>query len=312
MNLKTKTYTMKKISVILFVIVVFISCKEKQAQNFSGDLNIPDAIFNYSAIGQGIPCILFAGAENLDKNLLPEEFLEHFNVIGANPDHLSEEVISKLTFDDILDDIERARKYLGIDKLVVFGHSMFSTLPLDFALKYPDNVRFTILTGSAPAFNERYFQAVDDYWESFATPERKEIYLSRMDSLMATDMTALSVGEQFIKQYLAGAPKYFYNPTFDCSDAWNNVEVNINFVNYYLGKLLSNMDNSEAYKSLQVPALIISGKYDFVCPHILWDGIAEKIPNAKYVLFDNAGHNPMLEIPDEYTNTVLAWVESLK
>ena len=79
---------MKKLTVLIFVFVVFISCNEKRQQNFSGDLNIPDAIFNYSAIGQGIPCILFAGAENLDKNLLPEEFLEHFNVIGANPDHV--------------------------------------------------------------------------------------------------------------------------------------------------------------------------------------------------------------------------------
>ena len=292
--------------------IKFSALFNEQQQNFSGKIEVPDAIFNYSAIGKGIPCILFAGAENLDKNLFPKEYLEHFNLIGANPDHVPESVINKLTYDDVLDDIEKARKYLGIDKIVVLGHSMFSPLPLDYALKYPENTLFTISMGSAPVFNEKFNQAVIDYWESFATQERKEIFQSRMDSLMATDIDSLSASEQFIKQYLAAAPKYFYNPTFDCSDAWKNVSINLNFVNHYFGKLIANRDNTAAYKSLQVPALIISGKYDFACPPVLWDGIVEEIPTAKYVLFENAGHNPMLEIPDEFTKTVLDWVESLK
>jgi proline iminopeptidase len=133
-----------------------------------------------------------------------------------------------------------------------------------------------------------------------------------MDSLMATDFNSLEPGKQLIKQYVAAAPKYFYNPRFDCTAVWDKVSVNMNFFNHYFGKLIANRDNSEAYKSLQVPALIISGKYDFICPHILWDGIVEEIPNAKYVLFENTGHNPMLEIPDEFTQTILDWVESLK
>ena len=287
------------------------NCVQKQP-SFSGDLDIPDAIFNYSATGKGIPCIALTGGENLDKNLYPKGFLEHFNLIGANPDYISEEVINNLTFDDILDDIERARKYLKVDKIVIMGHSMFSPLPLDYALKYPDNVLFTISTGSAPFFNQKYSEALDEYWETFASPERKEIYKSRMDSLMATDFNSLEPGEKLIKQYVAAAPKYFYNPQFDCAAVWDKVSVNMNFVNHYFGKLIANRDNSEAYKSLQVPALIISGKYDFTCPHILWDGIVEEIPNAKYVLFENTGHNPMLEIPDEFTQTILDWVESLK
>ena len=303
---------MKKLTVLIFVFVVFISCNEKRQQNFSGELDIPDAIFNYSATGKGIPCIALTGGENLDKKLYPKEFLEHFNLIGANPDYISEEVINNLTFDDILDDIERARKYLKVDKIVIMGHSMYSPLPLDYALKYPDNVLFTISTGSAPFFNQKYSEALDEYWETFASPQRKEIYKSRMDSLMATDFKTLEPGEQLIKQYVAAAPKYFYNPRFDCTAVWDNVSVNMNFFNHYFGKLIANRDNSEAYKSLQVPALIISGKYDFTCPHILWDGIVEEIPNAKYVLFENTGHNPMLEIPDEFTQTVLDWVESLK
>jgi proline iminopeptidase len=129
---------------------------------------------------------------------------------------------------------------------------------------------------------------------------------------MTTDFNSLSVGEQFIKSYIAGAPKYFYNPTFDCSELWKDINVNVNFVNHYFGKLIPNIDNSEKYKTIEVPNLIMSGKYDFACPHYLWDGIVEEIPNSKYVLFENTGHNPMLERPDEFSQTVIKWVDSLK
>ena len=300
----------KKLIAFIIVSVVLIGCKQEQLP-LNGDLDIPDVIFKYSATGKGIPCIAFTGAENLDKNLYPNEFLEHFNLIGANPDYVSEEVINKLTFDDILDDIERARKHLKIEKIVVMGHSMFGTLPLDYALKYPNNVLFIISTGSVPAFNAKYHQATTDYWESFATKERKEIYKSRMDSLMTSDYNSLSPGKQFIKNYIAGAPKYFCNPTFDGSAIWKDVDVNINFVNHYFGKLISQINNSEEYKSFKVPALILSGKYDFACPHYLWDGIMGEMPNMKFVLFEKAGHNPMLETPDEFTKVILDWIESI-
>ena len=83
------------------------------------------------------------------------------------------------------------------------------------------------------------------------------------------------------------------------------------FVHHYFGNLIANLDNSQEYKSIQAPNLILSGKYDFACPHFLWKGIAEDIPNAKFVLFENSGHNPMIEIPEEFTKEVFDWVESL-
>lgn len=133
-----------------------------------------------------------------------------------------------------------------------------------------------------------------------------------MDGLMASNIALLEPGEQFVTQYVAATPRYFCNPRFDCTEVWNKVSVNMNFVNHYFGKLIPDIDNSEKYKTIAVPNLNMSGKYDFVCPHVMWQGVAEEMPNAKFVLFENAGHNPMLEIPGEFTQTVLDWVEKQK
>lgn len=300
---------MKKLLGLILIATTLCSCSNEKS--FSGKLDIPGTIFEYSAIGKGIPCIAFTGAENIDKNLYPEEFLEHINLIHASPDKLPENIIHDLTLEDVINDIEKARKHLGLNKIAIMGHSMFGTLPLDYALMYPDNVLFTISTGSVPAFNKKYNEAVSSYWENFATDERKEIFRSRIDSLKATNFDSLETGEQLIRRYIASAPKYFYNPRFDCNDLWNDVSINMSFFNRYFGEILAKTDNSEKYKIIKAPNLIISGKYDFICPHYLWEGTVEEIPNAKYVLFENTGHNPMLEIPDEFSQTVIKWIDSL-
>ncbi|MEP7235256.1 MAG: prolyl aminopeptidase, partial [Ignavibacteriota bacterium] len=48
---------------------------------------------------------------------------------------------------NIVEDIEKLRKHLGIDKWLVFGGSWGSTLSLSYSQKYPDKVTHLILRG---------------------------------------------------------------------------------------------------------------------------------------------------------------------
>ena len=84
----------------------------------------------------------------------------------------------------------------------------------------------------------------------------------------------------------------------------------MSFVNHYWGNLMTGYDNTDNYRNIQSPVLIIAGKYDFVCPYFLWDDVKESIPDCTFEFFENAGHNPMLEIPEEFTKTIVEWIES--
>ena len=48
---------------------------------------------------------------------------------------------------DLVEDIEKLRKHLKIEKWVVFGGSWGSTLSLTYAIKYPDVVKALVLRG---------------------------------------------------------------------------------------------------------------------------------------------------------------------
>ena len=156
-------------------------------------------------------------------------------------------------------------------------------------------------------FTRNFATTSNEYWESAASDERKAVFQSNMESLMNTDFDSLSGSEQFIAQYIASTPKYFNDPHFDQSDLWDGIELNTNFINNYFGRILNDYDNTANYARIETPVLIITGKHDYVCPYYLWEDVYPNIPGCKFILYEEAGHNPSLEIPEQFTEDLVDW-----
>ncbi len=315
---------MKKLYIILplvFLLCFTFSCQkaEEVAEEVGVDvetkeegmkpLDVEGALFTYSTEGTGIPCILFAGGENLGSKCYSKNLKKHIKFIHADPKNITKENVESLTLDTILDDIEKVRKTLGLEKIAVMGHSMFSIIPPEYALKYPDNASHAISTGGVPSFSEKSTQASNEYWEKEASEERKEIRRRNNEALTEEVMSKLSPSEAFIRQYVADTPLRFYDPEFDMSDLWEGVELNVDFINRYWG-FIYGFDNTHKYHMIKAPVLIIAGRYDYGCPYFLYDEIKDVIPNYTFILFENAGHNPMFEIPEEFDKKLIDWVKS--
>ena len=284
--------------VLIFLMVpLLISCNHDT--NFSGPLDIPDALFSYSAIGTGIPCIAFTGSENIGKNLFPVEFLERFNLIHADPAKIQENIIPGITLVDVVGDIERVRVFLGVEKIAVLGHSMFATLPLFYGAAYPDHLSYGISSGGAPSFAKKFLETAGDYWVKEASDDRKMIFQENLEKFNSMDKSGLSASEVFILEYNAFVPYRFKDPQFDPSPLWEDVEVNIPFIDHYWGNLMVNFEDLELYKKIKAPILAISGTFDFGVPYYYWDAVKDIIPDLTPLVFENAGHNPMLEVPGE-------------
>jgi proline iminopeptidase len=285
--------------------VVDVDVKEEGVK----PLNVEGALFTYSIEGTGIPCVFFTGSENVGINLLSNELKKHIKIIHADPKNISKEDGKSMTLDTIIDDIEKVRKTLDVEKIAVLGHSMFSIIPLEYALKYPENASHAISTGGVPSFSEKSTKASNEYWEKDASEERKEIRRRNNEALTEEVMSKLSPSEAFIKQYVADTPLRFYDPEFDMTDLWEGVELNVDFINRYWG-FIYGFDNTDKYHMIKAPVLIIAGRYDYGCPYLLYDEIKDIIPNYTFILFENAGHNPMIEIPEEFDKKLIDWMKS--
>lgn len=69
---------------------------------------------------------------------------------------------------------------------------------------------------------------------------------------------------------------------------------------------------SERYRDLEIPTLLISGRYDFVVPPTLAQDVQLRIASERVesVVFDNSAHMPMFSEPTAYAQTVLDFVGS--
>lgn len=78
---------------------------------------------------------------------------------------------------DLVEDIEKIRKHLGIDRWVVFGGSWGSTLALSYAQTYPDPIKALVLRG---IFTLRRKELTWFYQEgaSYLFPEAWDAYLA--------------------------------------------------------------------------------------------------------------------------------------
>ena len=84
----------------------------------------------------------------------------------------------------------------------------------------------------------------------------------------------------------------------------------MDFTNHYWNNLIYGYDNSDRYHLIKAPVIILAGRYDFGCPYYLYDGVKDRIPNLTFVLFDKAGHNPMLELQEEFDKKLIDWIKS--
>jgi pimeloyl-ACP methyl ester carboxylesterase len=67
----------------------------------------------------------------------------------------------------------------------------------------------------------------------------------------------------------------------------------------------------DAVKGVSTPTLVMHGEKDVVVPPEVGRRLAELIPGARLVIYPEAGHVPMEQIPDRSAADVRAFIESL-
>ncbi len=60
-----------------------------------------------------------------------------------------------------------------------------------------------------------------------------------------------------------------------------------------------------------VPALVCTGRDEKLVPIAAEEYVAEQMPNARLVVFEESGHCPFIEEPDRFNQVLADWIGSL-
>jgi proline iminopeptidase len=210
----------------------------------------------------------------------------------------------------LVSDIEAVREKLGIDKWQVFGGSWGSTLALAYAQKHPDRVTELVLRGIfllRRSELEWFYQNPEgaaqlwpDLWEDYLKPlseaERKDCMRSYYKRLTSPDRNTLLEAARAWSVWESALSYFHMNTNYvqrakdaEFAAAFARIECHY-FVNGgWLERESQLLD--DVPKIRHIPAVIVQGRYDVVCPVRSAWALHKAWPEADLRIVPDAGHS---------------------
>jgi proline iminopeptidase len=265
----------------------------------------------YKAEGQGIP-VLVIGSRLYYPHLFSKElrnklqliFLDHRG-FAEGPEELN---IGDYSLDAVINDTELVREALGLEQFIILGHSGHAFMAAEYARKHPERVSRTILLNTAPSNSKERQAQSASYFEETASPERKKQFAQDI-SLLSSDI-AREPERRFAHLLIRMGAQSFYDYSFDASYMWDGVYTNMPVIDHLWGEVFGSINLRERLAELGHPVFLGLGRYDYlVAPVSLWDSIEESHPHVTKVIFEQSGHNPMLEESEVFDAALLKWLQ---
>ena len=208
----------------------------------------------------------------------------------------------------LVSDMEKIREKLGIEQWLVFGGSWGSTLSLAYAQAHPTRVSELVLRGIFMLrkkeldwfYQEGASKIFPESWQEFLQPIEddkrnnlmdayREIFYGDDHEKKLRAAVAWSKWEAATSSLLISKSRVdeFQDPNFALAFAMieNHYFVNKGFLEDE-NQLLENLDVIR-----HIPAVIVQGRYDVVCPmESAWE-LASKWPEADFIVTPNSGHS---------------------
>lgn len=209
---------------------------------------------------------------------------------------------------DLVNDIEKLREYLNIHQWVVFGGSWGSTLSLAYSQTHPDRCKGLILRGIFMLrqkeirwfYQEGASYIFPDAWEEYVKPipinERDDLVTAYYQRLTSPDAQIRLEAARAWSIWEGSTSRLF--PDLDLkqrfgidafAEAFARIECHY-FINKGFiapeDKLLLNIDRIR-----KIPAVIVQGRYDVVCPMMSAWELHRAWPEAEFIVVADAGHS---------------------
>jgi proline iminopeptidase len=217
------------------------------------------------------------------------------------------------TTHELVGDIEKLRTHLGLDKFILLGGSWGSTLALTYAEAHPEHVSGLILRGVYLATNAEmeHFYGRDGEGDRGAAaffPEVAEKLWSQVPEMPGKTrpqrlLALLESPDEAVRKKIARAwATYESKLAFLTADdaeiekdldkddplAFSRIENHYMSHNCFLeeGQLLR-----DAGKLKDIPAIIVNGRYDVICPPKTAWRLHKLLPKSQIWIIDAAGHS---------------------
>ena len=207
----------------------------------------------------------------------------------------------------LVEDVERLREHLGVDTWVVFGGSWGSTLSLAYAETHPERVRALVLRGiflCRPKEIRWFYQEgasyvfpdlFEDYISVIPPEERGDVVPAFYRRLTSEDEEVRLAAAKAWSVWEGSTLKLLPDPELidHFGDPLQALALARIECHYFVNNAFFETDNwliEHVDRIRHIPAVIVQGRYDVVCPALSAWELHKAWPEADFVIVPDAGH----------------------
>jgi proline iminopeptidase len=277
------------------------------------DLDSPHRMyFEQSGNPRGVPVVFLHGGPGAGSSPVHRQFFDpsFYRIVVYDQRGAGRSTplgcLESNTTPALIDDLERLRKHLGIERWLVFGGSWGSTLGIAYAEHHPQRCLGLVLRGiflCRPSEIDWFLyglrQIFPETWRAFAhfipEAERSDLLAAYHKRLTHPDTAVHMPAARSWSVYEGSCSTLLPNPALVADFASDRVALGLARIEAHYfrneiflpqGFLLGN-----ASRLTPIPGIIVQGRYDIVCPTVSADDLHAVWPQADYIVVPDAGHS---------------------
>lgn len=244
---------------------------------------------NYVVEGTGKPLVFIHG---LSDNLMYWDFLANylkddfqvirFDLRGHGDSQLGDE---EITIDTYVEDINRLLEELKISDANLIGFSLGGAIAQQFTITYPNKVNSLVLMSTFYKLDQHSFNILTQFKEKLSEGFG-EFFDYILPLILCPDVIEANKEELMILKQMA-----LQNANVDAYIKAVNASLNFNIEN--------------EISEIDVPTLILTGKYDDVFLPESQKDLKNQIENSELIVMDNVKHNILVDENNEKVMKIL-------
>ena len=212
--------------------------------------------------------------------------------------------------EDYVADVEELRGHLGLDRLMLLGHSHGGMVAQAYAARHPDRVERLVLASTLARFGQPQQAAMR---EGMDKRSGQPWYSDAVAALEAEQEGKFSNDKEMAELVFRELPLYFAHygaAEAGYLDTLKAETPNADTLKLFNQVIFESFDLRGELAAIKAPTLVITGEEDFICGPVCADEIASGITGAKKVIVGDAGHMIFIEQPEEFEREVAEFLET--
>lgn len=247
---------------------------------------------HHRILGEGKPLMILHGLFGFSDNWQThaKKLADYYQVILVDlRNHGRSDWSDDFSYEIMADDIAELVQDLGLEDLILLGHSMGGKVAIQYAQKYEDSLEKLIV--------------VDIGLKQY--PMHHEHILAGIHAVTLDNVGSRREAEAQLSQHIdsVGVQQFLLKNLYWVEKGQLAWRMNVKVLEEKMPEILTAMDKKEVF----TPTLFIRGEFSNYILDEDFDSITEQFPDSEIVTIENAGHWVHAEAPEQFLETLLSF-----